>query len=997
VVLTSVLTGRLFAADAPCVRELRVQPAGDSTYFHVRFERPGHLYLPAIQSGNSPEVQRWLLSRLPQLVPMDRQTQAVYQRLVLPHYLPSVGFDTRTRSSVAVDGLEFVGKVHHRDKAKFVLLYVTDREPPSLDKTKDVDMRSFLPKWLQASWVEVPLELDFRTASALPCFPQAALRDPREAPVRDDLEGVWAEAQAARFAVLEALTPEFGFYGFACAATARKYRVADPALTSPDQVKGEEALHRRLYETTTGAAAITESLQLQRRLNPTYHDRGQRTIDIWTVPGIEIAEHPWEKMMAGKKPAPEPFARLVPRDNYYVHFKSFAKFLELSELLDQWGTNAIRAYEMNSRDYDLKERYERQLCLKSTQLGKRLGPALIRGMVLTGNDPYLREGSDLAVIFHVANRPLFLAAVEPFLQEARDKFSAEIRTSKVDYLGVPIESFVTPLRELSLHRAMVGDLVVYANSSTGLRRILDAQHGRLPALADSLDFQYMRTIFQLDDPQEDGFAFLSDAFIRQLVGPVSKIKEKRRLEALTSLSMITNAALFAGWETGELPADHAALLAAACLRPQDIYAPEGRQLAWDARRQVAVSDIYNTLHFTTPLIELPIDRITPAEQSEYNQFRTQYLNLWRQFFDPVGIRFSLTKPQVRVETYILPLLRDSRYETLRAYTGGGTTSFNPSLLPSQALAQWLVPFPQELRQQGQGDAIWLRLDDGPDIRKLTDLWIRRQLGTPKEYDVGDLFEGVRVALQLPLTVGVRVADRHKFVEFQDNLRGIAELLAPCTTKKLPSYKGVTITRIRFGEPKEFLAELGRLPDLYHAYIDDDWCLSLRESCLKNLIDLSVAHRESKSTAKASEAVTVNGSLYLAPAGASQARDALRFFLEWESHRRAATNFTIWDVLYRSGVLAKDAPEPARRDAALHFFGFVPVSPEGAAYVYDARLGEITNARHGSLREPVLQAGIEDRSALGQLLRVFRTLRVDFRFREDGVHTTLTMERKPSTP
>jgi hypothetical protein len=82
---------------------------------------------------------------------------------------------------------------------------------------------------------------------------------------------------------------------------------------------------------------------------------------------------------------------------------------------------------------------------------------------------------------------------------------------------------------------------------------------------------------------------------------------------------------------------------------------------------------------------------------------------------------------------------------------------------------------------------------------------------------------------------------------------------------------------------------------------------------------------------------------------------------------------------------------------MHFFGFVPVSPDGAAYIYDARLGEITNVRHGSLRQPVLAASIEDGSALGQLLSLFRTLRVDFRFREDGLHTTLTMERKRPVP
>ena len=64
----------------------------------------------------------------------------------------------------------------------------------------------------------------------------------------------------------------------------------------------------------------------------------------------------------------------------------------------------------------------------------------------------------------------------------------------------------------------------------------------------------MRTVFRADDKSEDGFLFLSDAFIRQLVGPASKIKEKRRLEALTSLYMLTNAALFTAWENGRVRA-----------------------------------------------------------------------------------------------------------------------------------------------------------------------------------------------------------------------------------------------------------------------------------------------------------------------------------------------------------------------------------------------------------------------------------------------------------
>ena len=141
----------------------------------------------------------------------------------------------------------------------------------------------------------------------------------------------------------------------------------------------------------------------------------------------------------------------------------------------------------------------------------------------------------------------------------------------------------------------------------------------------------MRTVFSSADKKEDGFVFLSDAFIRRLVGPASRIKEKRRLEALTSLHMLTNAALFGAWETGKLPADHAAVLAAAGLRPEDVAVPEGKGARWEAGRQRAVSDVYNTIHFATPLIELPLDKVTQGEADEYGRFREEYSKLWDLF------------------------------------------------------------------------------------------------------------------------------------------------------------------------------------------------------------------------------------------------------------------------------------------------------------------------------------------------------------------------------
>lgn len=964
------------AAAAPALRSLTTQQVGGTTYFRARFEKPSDCRVPAVGQWKGSELQRRLLGRLPQLVPQDGRAVAVYPRVLIPDFLPSVSFDA-DRKPVPVEGLEFVGKVRNSGKARFLLLYITDPALPEPPRVAGTDKGP--------TWAEVPIELDFGTAEHLPEFTQARERRPERPPAAYDLEGLWASAQASQPAVLEALAPDFSFYGFACEATGRRYGVRAPMLQRED-ARDREKVHRQLYETTTGSHAITQSLQLHRILNPAFRDRGERTIDVATIRGIDIAEHPWQKMMAGKTPSPEPLARLVPFDNFYVHFKSIRKFIEFGEVLDQWGTNFGRAYEVTSRDYFIKERYEKQLCLRSGWQGKTFGPAVVKSLALTGSDGYLREGSDLTVIFHVTDPQLFLKGVEPFLRDARKEFGGRLRESQARYHDLWLESFVTPHREVSLHRAVFGQFVVYSNSPVALRRVIDAHQGRLKALADSLDFQYMRTVFRLEDEREDGFAFLSDAFIRQLVGPASKIKEKRRLEALTSLGMVTNAALFTAWETGKLPADHQALLAASALRPAEVYTPEGNGVTWDAADQVAVSDVYNTLHFPTPLIELPLDRVTPAEAEEYNRFRMEYINFWRRYFDPVGMRFRLTDRQVRMETYILPLIRDSHYDTLRWLAGGGTAKLDPARFSPATLIQGTMHIAQGALGRDEdwlGDWVSLQVDDTEAFAGLAEKWVRQDFyATPPAWQGDDLEAFVR---NFPVTLGAHIPDLKKFARELKIWEKNNSWLGTVTRKHLPAYKGVERVEVTMNAEKIVL---------YHAVVDDAWYISTREASLNRLIDHAVARREAKGTAaKKEDLIPVNASLYIAPSAAQKAGAALRYYLEWECHRRALPNLPIWYALYRGGLVDERTPAKARDAAALRFLGFVPVSPDGAAYAYDARTGEVVNRRHGSWRQPQWHAGIEPASPLGRLLDQFPTMRADLRFQEDGVNTTVTLERK----
>jgi hypothetical protein len=1037
------------AAETPRVRQFRTQRVGDTTFFQVIFKPPADMENIAI----SPESET--LMRQPRLVPQDERAFAVYHRLNIPtgaggpggqlklDYIAPSGKDEKKeekkpqkkldkkeeRPAAPVEimppaqPLEFVGKLHGEGKVRLLLLYPIAAPAPKAPRANAL----LGLDWLKAGkqkWAEVPVELDPAKAVKVAVPPQAARRRQGEAALSaNDLEGLWASAQAGEFARLEALTHDFGFYGFAREATARKYGVAAPPLPKPAGSPAPK-VDAQLYELTTGAAAIAESLQLQRMLQPDSRDRGKRTIDIAKVPGIDIAEHPWEKMMGGKKRAPDPLARLVPFDNYYVRFRSLSKFLEFAELIDQWGGHIVQTVDVANHDYSIRSRYQKQLCLRNTGLGKVLGPALVRSLALTGSDAYLREGSDVTVVFEVTDRKLFLAAVEPFIEEARKEFGTRLKESRADYRGTTIESFVTPLREVSLHRALVGDFVLYSNSPAGLR-CLDAFAGRTKPLADSLDFQYMRTLFPPGDAAEDSFAFLSDPFIRRQVGPAVKIKEKRRLEALTSLHMLSNGALFTAWETGKLPSEQKALLSASTLKLEEIYAPEGKDITWDAERQVAVSEAYNTLQFATPLIELPISKITPREQQEYDQFRQDYLKQWREYFDPIGMRLKLTDRQVKLEVVILPLVQSTAYNEVRRWTGGGTFRFDPSRISPKTLFQLKTHISTDLQERNEawdvlsllggkvrpldflGDWFLVRLDSNDALDGLAGALMQDVLGEGEKINEK---EATRQFFQVPLTLGVSIRNPLVFAPALAAIRTaiMTSLPGALTWEPMPAYKGVSMVEVKAtpnGEVIKFFNEImpdkddkpGKepfTPRLFYALIDGGWYLSVTDAALRSLIDESEAMKEAKKRPR-SEMVDANVSLHLAPGAAGpKLRALLSFYLEMASHEQAVANLPAWYAFYHGGLLDGAANAEAKADVVRRYLGDVPVSPEGAPFTYEARTDEVVNARHGSLRRPNRHQGVAATSPLGFLLDHLRSVRADLRFHEDGIFTTLTIDRKP---
>jgi hypothetical protein len=457
--------------------------------------------------------------------------------------------------------------------------------------------------------------------------------------------------------------------------------------------------------------------------------------------------------------------------------------------------------------------------------------------------------------------------------------------------------------------------------------------------------------------------------------------------------MMTNAALFCAWETGKLPANEAAALAGAGLRPEDVAVPEGQGVRWDRDRLVAISDAYNTLQFATPLIELPIDRVTPAEEKAYAIFREEYSKLWRVYYDPIGLRFNFDADRVRIETHILPLAASEQYRSLRQLSGQGTFHFEPR-------TESIVDFRLSV---GEGAALGFHVDESALLRDMVELLIRWEadprVNLRKEYD--------RLFWKLPLGVSLTAGG----TPFLGNAEAVVMVLQNIgkDDPKVSKYKDVAIHRVPISEEKyrQIVEPVGAQADqsplgaivavlptqeapaaLHVAEIGKDIYVSANEDYLKKLIDQGKKPAEKKPAGDDRES---NAGLSISPANA---RAAASLFLEHEGHSLALLNNPVWNCFYQTGVLAPGATDSVRQETARRYVGFVPVSPDGSRYRYDARLGEVVNERHGSQRRPELHSRVAETSELATFLDKVKSIRAELRFQENGLHTAVTIERRP---
>jgi len=548
----------------------------------------------------------------------------------------------------------------------------------------------------------------------------------------------WTLEQARRQMALNPHDPYLQYVALQLAAN--EHRTSEVASAIEATARRGADRDVDLFALFTGALAVQESLQLD-AMRPAdagligqMGDRSHETVKTADLVGPQVKSHPWGKMLAaqtlaGKSPEVSPLAKCVPEDQYFVLFGSVDKLLDASELGDLWGAHLFSQTARSAKTQQTTARLKRQLAVQTDPLTRPFYDMVIEEVAITGSDLYFRTGSDVTLLFRIKQPEVFRLRMDGFLAAAEQSRPDAARTTgKV--LGVDYVHVATPDRDVHVFSAYPRpDLHVRSNSKAGLQRVLETIAGRsvdgrrdVRPLGDSTEFKYIRTLMPRGAKEEDGFVYLSDPFIRRVVGAELKLTQVRRLLCYNHLRMIGHAAMLYRTQYGR-PADSLNELAAAGCTPGlfgegRFRCPCGGEYTLSEDGTTGACSHHGHARYLVPCCEIPLARVTEAEAKQYRTFVDRYNRYWRRFFDPIAIRIRLTPKQYRAETIILPLIDNSIYSGMAMTLGGEPEPLDGLPVPKRNIfsvavkvdkerlleeAGWSPPGP-EARQQASREA-----------------------------------------------------------------------------------------------------------------------------------------------------------------------------------------------------------------------------------------------------------------------------------------------------
>ena len=755
-----------------------------------------------------------------------------------------------------------------------------------------------------------------------------------------------------------------------------------------------------LMDTTTGAMSIQEALQIDRPLL-LRAAREKATIAVGQLRPPVSAPHPWDDLLKslGKAAPAEPLAAAVPAEFYYLRAADLDVLFKLSDQLDAWATPIVGALDRQAAERDLAGRYETELGLARTALSRALGKEVVAQIALVGSDPYLREGSDVSLIFQVKQRALFDAGLAGTLA-LRSSQHAGVVTTTAQHEGYAVQIAASPDGAVRQHRATAGDLEIVSNSLGAMKRILATIKGKRPRLADEKDFAYL--LARDADVRADALGFMGDRFVGEVVGPRQKVLEARRQIALAELMTPGFAALLHGWMTGRSPASVDELVAAKLLGKNELEHGGGGPITWKPGE--AARSKFGTPAALTPLLDLPEPTlVTGSERDAYERFSRTYESYWKTYIDPAALRVAVDTTAagttLTADLRIVPLIDGTDYREILEMAGQARVS--APALGSGARA--VVGIGQNARVRRElaslargfsrkhdlgldflGEWAMVGVDDRPALaRAVQDL--ERSLPQVPSAEDGAGHDGIAAVAGLPAYVAIGIKSMAGATIALGALRGIADDVLPGAIQwgEQGKERDVAIVRIAVSED---LAGGGSEPgaakksdiEIYYALTRGVFLASLDERTLRRLVSDLVDGR-GPSPVKAGA-----GGSQLVVDLAGEKQGALFTVLSWlltaESLEAASSSSESAAALL---VGARDrAGDPrAIRALGLAYLGSMPVSPEGGAFTLAA--DGLHDPWRGSASAPVWPRVPVAGSPVDKLLSAVGRFRSEIAFDREG--------------
>lgn len=408
------------------------------------------------------------------------------------------------------------------------------------------------------------------------------------------------------------------------------------------------------YGLFTGGRALAENLRLDEVLLP--EEGGTEWVELESLRGVTTPPVDWGLALERAKPVVDALARMIPADQPMLLMNGVAELRLMLREVQTEGFALLEMFEAQAEDGNVQARYEHQLTLELSDKIEALSMLTVKSLGLTASDPFLRTGTDLAILFETDGTGLLEAYVRERQRRAllNQAGAVELRS---EHAGISYEGVRSPEREVSSYLVRLPDgVVAVTNSEVQVRSLIDAALGRTAAIASLAEYKVYRDRYPAADRQV--FALVSDDAIRRWAGPRWRIAAARRTRAAAILADEAARALVrSGGESGPR----------ALRARDDLRIPAGGRLRPTARG--ASSDVYGTPEFLTPVVELEFDRVTEAEAQAYRSFRRDYERQWSDVFDPIGASLMLVEGGVDLDLSIRPIARTSDYRQMLELVG----------------------------------------------------------------------------------------------------------------------------------------------------------------------------------------------------------------------------------------------------------------------------------------------------------------------------------------